>query len=154
GEHRYSMELFPNSNLINQVPNKTNTFNINSRKRSGDFCLFTFDKNEIEFNNSESESFLGLIQTYKSFKQMILANKFKSRKLKKATKENELTLKGLIEYYKEDSIKNFFYSTTPNSDTSKIDIIVELKPTSTHLRFVTGNTNKGGEGNLTLPVIY
>ncbi|MFS0688504.1 AAA family ATPase [Sporosarcina sp. 179-K 8C2 HS] len=153
GEHKYTMEVFPNSALVKQLPNHSTTFNVNSRKRSGEFCLFTFDTTETEFNLNKDE-FKGLINSYTSFKNYISKEKITNKKITKSHLDNELSLREVLTHFKNDEIEKIYYCSPPNDDIKKTNYIIELKPTSTHLRFVTGNTNRSGEGNLTLPVIY
>lgn len=154
GNHRYSLELHPESNLFKQLSNDDISININSRKRTGDLCLFTFDTSEQEFNENPNNKFMGLMLAYKQLKNKLTNEEFANRKLAKTHRKNRLSLRELLEHYKNDNVLDIYLSSQKNSDDSKVDYIIELKANSSHLRFVAGNANKTGEGNLTFPVKY
>lgn len=154
GDHRYSLELYNSSALIEKLPNKGNKFNVNSRKRTGKLCLFVYDVEEKEFKSQGKDTFKGFINTYKKMKTEIFEQEINERKLAKSHKENEINLIELLNHYKEERVENIYESAEKNSDSSKLNLIVELKAESSHLRFVAGDSNQSGDGNLSLPVIY
>lgn len=154
GEHQYSIELFDSSKLREQLSDQKNIFNVTSRKRTGTSCLFVFDKEETEYNKYGKNKFIGLINTYKHLKENIMSQEYSIRKLAKSHKDNELTLIKLLHHYKKGKVERIFKSSEENPDKSKKNLIVELKAESSHLRFVAGDSNQSGDGNLTFPVIY